>query len=116
MKEPRRREVPHSPVARRPASAARKLYSEKETMKLLKFARSIFSILLLLSQPVFASGSHKPRPPEVIKETVVIQEDTNKAKYVVLGGIIIASIVCWYNECWKEKPTFTVKSRPGDDR
>ena len=77
----------------------------------------VIAILILLSQPVFANGSHKPKPqPEVIKETVVIQEDTNKAKYVVLGGIIIAGIVCWYNECWKEKSTFTVKSRPGDDR
>ena len=80
---------------------------------------SIVAILMLLSQPVFAGGSHNPKPsppPEIIKETVVIQEDTNKAKYVVLGGIIIAGIVCWYNECWKEKSTFTVKSRPGDDR
>ena len=83
-------------------------------MKLLKLARSILAILMLLAQPVFASGSHKPAPPKVIKETVVVQEDTNKAKYVVLGGVIIAGIVCWYNECWKEKPRFSldVKERP----
>jgi hypothetical protein len=81
---------------------------------------SIFAILILLSQPIFASGYHKPPPtpppPEVIKENTVIQEDTNKTKYVVLGAVVIAGIVCWYNECWKEKPTFTVKSIPGDDR
>ena len=71
---------------------------------------------LLLSQPVFATNFHRPPPPEVITETKFIQEDTNKTKYVILGGVIIAGIVCWYNECWKDKPKFSVQSRPGDDR
>ena len=74
-----------------------------------------FAILLMLL-PAIAFAHHPvPEPTPTPVPTPVVSSHSN-FNGILLGALIVATGVCIYHECWKEKKEFSVKSQPGDDR
>ena len=80
----------------------------------------VIAILLILSQPVFASGSHKPKPPEVRTEvrTEVVERHHDNSKYVLLGVVAGVAFCAWNPFEWTfcrtepKKPIIEIKGKP----
>ena len=77
--------------------------------------------LILLSQPVFANGSHKPKPqPEVRTEvrTEVVERHHDNSKYVLVGLISGIAFCAWNPFEWTfcrtepKKPIIEIKGKP----